>query len=307
MELNDYEGYQKKEPFRELIRNFFATKPKEVDGVLNRSTLYYREQLLRKVLGVYDFTGIPVHWDKDYMLTHLFIDGYFTILDDAKLGVIPIKCGLYGQNVWLHPTEVVIANPVIGNYQRVININCALIKLQYNYRGIGRLLDRYSVLLAMADSSLAVNLMNSKVAFIGLAESKAEAETMYNMYDQLSTGKPAVVVRKQMVDKNSFYFNHVKNNFVGDEIQAVQRRLVNQFLTDVGINNADVDKRERLITDEVMANNAEVNAAAEHWVTNVNDSLKIANTLYGMNIKFERKEFNDASRNDIKRPDAVEQ
>ena len=45
-------------PFSNLLNNFFARRPKEVDGVANTSSLYYREWLLKKLLSKFPKMGL---------------------------------------------------------------------------------------------------------------------------------------------------------------------------------------------------------------------------------------------------------
>ena len=56
-------------PFSDLLRNFFAVKPKDVDGVANTSALYYRDKLLRIIMGRFEFVNWPEEWDLDYAMT----------------------------------------------------------------------------------------------------------------------------------------------------------------------------------------------------------------------------------------------
>lgn len=269
--------------YDDLKKEFFAERPKDVDAVANASAIYYQKWMLKKIFSVFDFKNIPEKWDYDYMLTALFLDGHFTITD-TDLGVLPLKCGVTGINVFNHPTKVIITNPVLGSLHRTIDENCALVKLDYTYRGIWDMLSRYSAMLAMCDSSIAVNLMNSKVAFIGLASDKKQAQTMKKMYDMISAGNPAVFVRGDIVNQDTFFFNRIKENFVANDIQILKRKIINEFLTEVGINNANMDKRERVNTDEVAANDEEVRANIEHWLYNINEGLSVANRLYDLNL-----------------------
>ena len=176
-------------PLSDLIREFFAAKPSEVDGVLNSSAMYYRYYLLKKLFGRFDFK-IPDSWDKDYMLDALFMEGYF-IVTDTEAGIVPLRCGLTGINIYNHPTTAIVANPVLGNFERTIGVDCALVQLQANYQGVYPMINRYATMLAMCDSSIAVNLMNTKAAFVFGASNKAQAETFKKMYDEITCGKPA--------------------------------------------------------------------------------------------------------------------
>ena len=280
-------------PFSDLVRNFFATKPKDVDGVANRSAYYYQQKLFRLILSRFEFTGWPEEWDIDYTMEHLFLDGYFAITD-TEIGVVPLKCGVAGLNVFDRPNEIVISNHLLGELRRRIGVDAALIRLQYNWRGIGDLLQRYATLLAMCDSSQAVNLINAKVAFIAFAETKAQAETMKKMYDSLSMGEPAVFLRGAPEGvRDSFMFNNVKQNFVGGEIQDLKNRIEDEFLTEIGIKNTNTEKRERLVTYEAESREEETRSGVAHWIQTVNDGLAVANSLYDLSITFRLRQLEE--------------
>lgn len=275
--------------FDDLKRLFMREEPKNVQGQLSWSNTYYREWALKKILSRFDLDGAPDDWDMDYFWTHLFLDGYISILD-TDLGVIPLRCGYTGLNVWERPTDVVIANPILGSFTRKIGTDAALIHLQYDYIGIMPILDRFSTLLGMCDGAICVNLMNSKVAFIGFVDDQAQANTMQMMYDKISAGEPAVFVRKNQVQPESFIFNNVRQSFVADDIMLLRRKIVNDFLSDIGINNANLDKRERLNEQEVNANNEEVRFNILNWLDCIQSGLDVANKLYGMGLKIMLRE-----------------
>lgn len=278
-------------PFSDLKRQFFATKPKDVDGLLTTSTMYYQEYLLKKIFAIFDFS-LPDTWDLDYFQQHLFLDGYIAVTD-TDAGILPLQCSFSGINVFSHPTDIIIANPVLGSFERKIGVNGVLIKLQYNYMGIHALLNRYAALLAMCDSALSVNLMNSKVAFIGMAENKAQADTMKKMYDEISMGKPAVFVKGSAIGNGeSFYFNRVKENYIAKDIQDTKRSLINEFLTEIGINNANINKRERLNLDEVNANDEEIRANVQHWYDNIRAGFDEVNAMFtDLNISVKIRDY----------------
>lgn len=284
--------------YGDLLREFYRESPKDVDGVFNASSVFYNRELLRLIFSAYEFTGVPAEWDYDYMLTHIFVDGMFAITD-TEVGVIPLRCGVTGVNYWDHPTEVQIAVPVLGSMRRKIGEDCALVKLQYDYKGVMELVQRYATNMAMCDSAIAVNLMNTKAAIIGQAEDQKQAQTLKKMFDEISAGKPFVVTRNGMVKiGESIIFNPVKQAFVADDVLIVKRKMMNEFLTRIGIGNANTDKRERLISDEVNANNEESMFSKNHWVKTVNEGLKEANRLYSLSLAFRQSNIEEGDENE---------
>lgn len=283
--------------YQDALQEYLAMKPADVDGVLNASSFYWRHWCLKKIFGRFEFTGFPDEWDMDYFLTTLFLEGHIAITD-TSMGVLPLSCGLSGVNVFSHPTTAVIANPILGSFEKEIDTGCALVKLQWDYAGCGWMLTRYATLLSMCDSGIAVNLMNSKVAAIFMAESKAQAQTMKKMYDEISKGKPAVFVREGTLTKDNVYSMHVKENFVADQIQQTKGEIVDEFLTEIGYKNANSDKRERLISSEVNANNEEVRGSVEHWLETIREGLEKANKLYGLKLAVDLRKFREEVESD---------
>lgn len=278
-------------PFSDLVRSFFARRPKDVDGVANTSSIYYRNFLLRKVFGRFEFTGWPEDWpEQDYAMKHLFCDGYFAIVDPGT-GPLPLKCGYSGNNAFNRPTTIIISNHVLGDFEREIDTDGALVRLQYNYSGIEYTLQRYATLLAMADSCIAVNLMNAKAAFVAFADSKAQAETFKKMFDMLSCGEPAVFLKGDPSMRDQFMFNNVKQNFVGDMVADLKDRIVDDFLTEIGILSVNTEKKERLITTEAESRAQEVASNVEHWIKTVNATLKQANRIFRLNLGFRLTEL----------------
>lgn len=276
-------------PLQDLVREFFARKPSDVDGVMNTSAYYYRLYLLKKLFGRFGFENVPEGWDKDYMLETLFMEGYFCVTD-TEAGVLPLKCGLTGINVFNKPTTAIIANVVLGNFERTIDVNCAICQLQPNYQGVYPLINRYATLLAMCDSSIAVNLMNTKATFIFGASGKSQAETFKKMYDKISCGEPAVFMKDGLSDEN-FFTIPAKENFIADDVQILKRKIIDEFLTEIGINNTNLDKRERLTDNEVEANDQEVIANIQCWIDNISTGIAKINQMFGLNLQFVVRDF----------------
>ena len=87
--------------------------------------------------------------------------------------------------------------------------------------------------------------------------------------------------------------------FIAKDLETVKRQIKNDLLSDIGVNNANQDKRERMITDEVNGNEEEVRSAAEHWIETVNEGLTVANKLYNLNLRFVKKDLGGEKQNEL--------
>lgn len=276
-----------------LIDEYMETQRKRTQNN-TAGQLYYEELLLKKIFSRFEFT-LPEEWDINYFLTTLFISGFLAITDTA-LGVLPLKCSYTGINVFNRPTDIIIANPVLGSLRRKIDDDAILLKLQYDFIGVMPIVERYSTLLAAADSSIAVNLRNSKVSMIAKASDKAQAKTLEKMYETIDKGKPMVIVSADAVNPEDMWYMPVKNSFVANDVQELKRSIISEFLTEIGVNNnAQNSKKERLVVDEINSNDTETQLNITHWLENIKEGFDKANTMFGLNLDVTLRDFTEAA------------
>lgn len=283
--------FNEQAPFDYATQNYYnATRSPSTVHVKNtRLRRYFRKYLFQKAISVFDWK-LPDNWDKDYFLYTLYGLGYIAVLNTDQYGVICQGGALGGYNLYYRPSYIIITNPLIrGSITANLNIDCALIKLQPDYSSIMDLVGYYADQLAIASESLGINLLNVKSGTVFGAESKAKAESYKKMYDTLSDGDPAVVIDKKLLDENGqpswFPFTqHIKESYVVTDILSDMRKIEAMFDTEIGIPNANTDKRERLITDEVNANNIETATRCELWLDCLRKGIDTANEMYKINI-----------------------
>lgn len=278
-------------PFDYQTLNYYnaSRSPSTVHVKNTRLRRYFRKYLFQKAISVFKWQ-LPEEWDKDYFLYTLFGLGYIAVVDTDQYGVICQGGALGGYNLYYRPSYIIITNPLIkGTITANLDTDCALIKLQPDYGSIMDLVGYYADQLAIAAESLGINMLNVKSGTVFGAESKAKAESYKKMYDTLSDGDPAVVIDKKLLDDQGkptwFPFTqHIKESYVVTDILSDMRKIESMFDTDIGIPNANTDKRERLITDEVNANNVETATRCELWLETLRKGIDKANSKYGLSI-----------------------
>ena len=172
-------------------------------------------------------------------------------------------------------------------------------QLQPDYMGILDLTAHYAEKMALASSAINQNLWHTKIATIFFAKSDAEQQTIKKAYDRMSDGTPMVVVHKNLRDPdgnlNYEVFNRdVKQSYVISDLIADLRKIEAEFDTRIGIPNANTDKRERLITDEVNANNVETTILSDMWMDSIQDGIKNIRDMFGIELTCERR-YDDAN------------
>lgn len=253
----------------------------------------FQRYLMQKAISVFRWT-IPETWDKDYFLYCLYCFGRVAIVNTNKFGVIPQACGLMGYNVYYRPTNAIITNPLLtGILQPRINVECVVLKLQPDYGGIIDMVQYYANLMAQASAAVGINLANSKLAYAFFAENKALGDTFKKMYDAIANGQPAVAVGKDLADEQGRprwvpFQQDVKATYITGDLLRDLRTIENRFDTDIGIPNANTEKRERMIVDEVNANNVETYSKCELWLEQLRESCNRANDMFpGLSLSVE--------------------
>ena len=266
-----------------------SRSPSTVHVKNTRLRNYFRKYLLQKAISVFKW-NLPDEWDKDYFLYTLYGMGFIAILNTDRYGVICQQCAPGGYNLYYRPSYVIVTNPLLKETLTLdINVNCVLLKLQPDYSSIMDIVGYYADQLALASEAMGVNLVNTKSGTVFGAESKAQAEAYKKMYDNLSEGDPAVVIGKKLLNDdgtpNWFPFTQdIRNSYVTSDILSDMRKIEAMFDTEIGIPNANTDKRERLISDEVNANNVETATRCELWLETIRKGLETANNMFNLTL-----------------------
>ena len=77
---------------------------------------------------------------------------------------------------------------------------------------------------------------------------------------------------------------NVGQNYITDRVLSDVRKIEAMFDTHIGIPNANTDKRERLVTDEVNANNVETFSKCALWLEELQEGCRKANDMFGIDM-----------------------
>lgn len=252
---------------------------------------YYTRYLFQKVISVFEFEGLPEEWADNYFKYVLFGYGVIAVIYTDKYGVICQDCGLSGYDVFYQPTRCIIANPHLpGLKEFKIHENCEIIKLQPDYGSVMDLVTTYADLMALALETTGANLLNSKLSYVFFAENKTAAESFKKLYDRVASGEPMAVIDKNLLLEDGtpawqIFTQNVGQNYITDRLLNDMKTLEDQFNTVIGVPNANTQKRERMITDEVNANNVDTQCRVNLWLETMNKDIEQVNKMFRTDIK----------------------
>lgn len=250
---------------------------------------FFRRYLFQKAISVFKW-NLPETWNRDYFLYVLYSWGYIGVVETDKFGVICQAGVPYGYDIYYQPTNLIITNPLLkGSLQPRIGRECTVFKLQPDWGGINDLVNYYADMMALCAETAGVNLLNSHLSFVFPAKDKQTAESYKKLFDRVSGGEPCVVIDKTLYKEDGtpaweVFQQNIKQNYIVSDLIADMRKIEFQFDTDIGIPNANVDKRERLLVDEINANNIETTSKCELWLEQLQKCAEDTNKMFGINV-----------------------
>lgn len=254
---------------------------------------FFARYLLQKAMSVFKW-DLPETWDRNYFLYVLYGIGYIAVLNTDKYGVIPQQCGLDGYNIFYQPKRALVTNPLLKGLRSLdIGTQCTLIKLQPDYGSVMDLVGFYADMMALTAETAGVNLVNSRLSYVFFGKNKNTAESQKKLFDRVASGEPATFVDTALYDVQSGnpswipFQQNVGQNYIAGDALADLRKWEMMFDTDVGIPNANTDKKERLISDEVNANNVEVTSKADLWLDQLQKSFAQTSKMFGIKLGVE--------------------
>lgn len=301
MGRKNYKNFQKRQ-----YDYSHGTQPTDVKGASNIKNCYHSNYLMHKIFSCFDI-------DLDYKNTRWPLNFFrFTALIHGNVAAFKKEEGIWilapfttvHRDVYFNPIRIKIAAMNYDYYDGKVSYDSDMLVKEYevgedafifkafdDYRGFADLIINTSSTLANLDKAVNIAAMNNNVNFLAYARSQAEADNIKLAYAQATAGEPLVVVSKDYEPEegkdllSSFASSYPANML--DKLLTARRTVMNNFLTEIGINNANVDKKERLNSMEVNSNSEEVSANVTVVYKNLKDAFDAFNEKTNINLKID--------------------
>ena len=147
----------------------------------------------------------------------------------------------------------------------------------------------YADLMGLCFETVGTNLLNSKLSYVFFRENNRAAESFKKLYDRFASGEPLSVVDKRLKDKNGepawqLFTQNVGQNYISNLVLDDMKTIEDRFNTDIGIPNANTQKRERMLVDEVNVNNVDTQSKVLLWLETMQDGVRKVNEMFGTEI-----------------------
>lgn len=262
----------------------------EESALLNNVTyMQYFNRLTELAISMFEWQNLPPSVDPRYIELHLFQNGSMVYFNDDVIGNLCLDCLPNGN-------FDVYGNPVLrrayssyNNYQRNLNEDNSVI-IWNNYLRTNSITDikMFSRRLYLLDRIIDVNANAQKTPVLVQGTEKQRL-TLINLYKEYDGNAPFIFGDKNL-DLNALKSLNTGAPYVADKIYQLKTQIWNEALTYLGISNINIQKKERLITDEVTRNQGGTIASRYSRLQARRDAVVKINAMFGTNISVDYRE-----------------
>lgn len=253
-------------------------------AVMNNATyIQYYNRLIELSIAMFDWTGLPDTIDPRFLELTLFKYGQAVFFEDEVMGYLALTNAVQGGfDVYGYPVASRAYSPY-NNYQKTLTLDDSVI-IYNNYLRTPSSLDVevFAKRLYNLDRVIDVNANAQKTPVL-IKCAETQRLTMKNLYKEFDGNSPVIFGDNGLNDAN-FTVLSTEAPYVADRIYQLKTQIWNEALTYLGISNINVQKKERLITDEVSRNMGGVIASRYSRLNARQNACAKINNMFGLNV-----------------------
>lgn len=241
--------------------------------------------------SMYSHENLPDEMDGDFLERCLMEDGIAGAFDHPLYGLINSRATWGELGIYNRPIESTFYS-IKFSKQVYVGIDSDNAVLFYNNSlGIGyvRWAISYAERLADILISHSINLMAQRTPIL-IDGDYNQLEDIVAQYAKYIGGAPVIArtrsMRNTLAQVSATPLTVLKTDapFTADKIYFEYTNVLHEFFSKIGINFANNNKKERMLVDEVNANNEQLNFKVKAGLAFRNKGWKQFNKIHGTNI-----------------------
>lgn len=264
----------------------------------NATYIQYFNRLVELSVSMFEWQGLPETIDPRYLELHLFQNGSVVYFRDEVMGDLCLDCIANGQfDVYGNPISR-RAYSSYNQYQKTLDESDSVI-IWNNYLRQPSVLDvkMFAKRLYNLDRIIDVNANAQKTPVLVQGTEKQRL-TLVNLYKEFDGNAPFIFGDKNL-DLNSLRAISTNAPYVADKLYQLKTQIWNEALTYLGISNLNIQKKERMITDEVQRNQGGTIASRYSRLEARREAVDKINRMFGTDISVGYREgFQVTDEND---------
>lgn len=256
----------------------------------NVTYLHYYYLLKELAINMYKWEGLPDTIDERFLELTLFENGYGVYFNDDVIGNLFLQCTIGGQlNLYRIPINRMAYSVGNNSYHKYLTEKDSVIVFNnYLHTTTHISIDMFAQKLYNISRTIDVNINAQKTPILITCDDKQKI-TFKNAYQQYEGNEPFIFGYKGF-DKEAFQVLQTDAPFVADKLSIEKNRIWNEAMLFLGINNNNMDKKERQISDEVNSNLEQITMSRMVGLNSRKQGADQINRMFGTNISVEYNE-----------------
>lgn len=248
----------------------------------------YLNRLKELAMSMFEWSGLPDTIDERFLELALFEQGKAVYFNDEVMGNLALRVTTGGNfNVYNVPT---LRRAYASNgYQKQLNEKDSVI-IWNNYLRTNTLYDMkyYAIRLWELDRIVDINAKAQKTPIL-IQCSEEERISMTNLYMKYDGNQPFISGTKNL-NVDGFKVLKTDAPYVADKIMQLRNQIWNEALTELGISNLNIQKKERLVTDEAIRSQGGTIASRYSRLNERRKAADAINKMFGTKIEVNYRE-----------------
>lgn len=252
-----------------------------LDG--NMSAYYdYFDRLTELAISMFKWENLPDSVDPRFLELTLFINGNAVFFKDEVIGFLGLACAANGQfDVYRIPKNR-RAYASNGYQKQLTDEDSVLIYNNMLHTNQVMLIKRYAKKLYELDQIIMVNAKAQKTPIL-IQGTEPQRLTLKNLYKEYDGNQPFIFGDKNL-DLTSLKALNTEAPYIADKLYQLKTQIWNEVLTVLGISNINIQKKERLITDEAIRANGGTMASRYSRLESRRQACEQINKMFGLDV-----------------------
>lgn len=245
----------------------------------------------------YQWEGLPDSISERFLNETLYLYGNCAFFEDENLGFLALPCTIAGAyNLYYEPIRV---NAFSFNYNKMLSNteldNEQFVYVRNNPTATPTAISVFTYTRRMCDILRSIDVIAKKMKQPFMVQcDESERLTIENLIKKIQDNETMVVGSKSFGLKNrAFEVTPLPSPQSLDQLWYSYRQLETILYTILGINSTGQEKKERLLVDEVNANNMVTDMSIEVNIKELQAACARVNKRWGLSIWVQAKSIED--------------
>lgn len=242
----------------------------------------YLFRLKEYAINCFEWINLPDTVDARFIENELFDKGCINFFKDKNLGYLCLPVNESGPiNIYNEPTKKYIY--ASDGFSRKRNIsNSVTIYNNFLRTPTFTTVNLYAIRLAEVQRTIDTNMLAQKTP-VTIICPENERLAFKNIYNQVKSNRPVIWGTSEL-NLDNYRVLNTQAPYVVDKLTLYKHDLWNECMTFLGVNNANQDKKERLVESEVGANDEQIEQARFNMLDARKQACKKINKMFGLDI-----------------------